>query len=49
MNETLKLSIKTGTWALIRFRPWHFVLSVGLMTYAFGHAAGARLAGKKLL
>jgi ATP-binding cassette subfamily B protein len=36
MNETHKLSIKTGTWSLIRYRPWHFVLSVVLMTYALG-------------
>jgi ATP-binding cassette subfamily B protein len=36
MNETHKLSIKTGAWALIRYRPWHFGLSVVLMTYALG-------------
>ena len=31
-----KLPIKTGTWSLIRFRPWHFVLSVTLAIYALG-------------
>lgn len=36
MNNTKQLPIKTGTWSLIRYRPWHFVLSVGLMTYALG-------------
>ncbi len=36
MNETQKLPIKTGAWALIRYRPWHFGLSVVLMTYALG-------------
>ncbi|MBK8902155.1 MAG: ABC transporter ATP-binding protein [Anaerolineaceae bacterium] len=33
---TNKLAIKTGAWALIRYRPWHFGLSVVLMTYALG-------------
>ncbi len=36
MNITHKLPIKTGAWALIRYRPWHFALSVVLMTYALG-------------
>ncbi|MCA9944930.1 MAG: ABC transporter ATP-binding protein [Anaerolineales bacterium] len=31
-----KLAIKTGTWSLIRYRPWHFVLSVAMALYAFG-------------
>ncbi|MCB8928228.1 MAG: ABC transporter ATP-binding protein [Ardenticatenaceae bacterium] len=31
-----KLPIKTGTWALIRYRPWHFVLSMAMAIYAFG-------------
>lgn len=30
---TNKLAIKTGTWALIRYRPWHFVLGVSLEIY----------------
>ncbi|GJM41025.1 MAG: HlyB/MsbA family ABC transporter [Ardenticatenaceae bacterium] len=30
-----KLPIKTGTWSLIRYRPWHFVLSVAMAIYAF--------------
>ena len=34
MNEN-KLSIKTGTWSLIRFRPWVFLASVVFMSYAF--------------
>ena len=34
MND--KLPIKTGTWSLIRYRPWHFVLSVAMAIYAFG-------------
>ncbi len=34
MNK--KLPIKTGTWALIRYRPWHFWLSVAMAIYAFG-------------
>ncbi len=34
MND--KLSIKSGTWSLIRYRPWHFVLSVALGLYVFG-------------
>ncbi|WP_420631187.1 ATP-binding cassette domain-containing protein [Candidatus Leptofilum sp.] len=34
MNE--KLAIKTGTWSLIRYRPWHFALSVTLAIYALG-------------
>ncbi len=33
---TNKLAIKTGTWSLIRYRPWHFVLSVAMAIYAFG-------------
>ncbi len=33
---TGKLAIKTGTWALIRYRPWHFILSVILAVYALG-------------
>ncbi|MEZ4592253.1 MAG: ABC transporter ATP-binding protein [Chloroflexota bacterium] len=37
MNETTnQLPIKTGTWALIRYRPWHFALSVTMALYAFG-------------
>ncbi|MBE2220609.1 MAG: ABC transporter ATP-binding protein [Anaerolineae bacterium] len=33
-NEA-RLSIKTGTMALIRFRPWAFVIAVVFTTYAF--------------
>lgn len=36
MNKTQKLPIKTGTWSLIRYRPWHFALSVALAIYALG-------------
>lgn len=32
---TNKLSIKTGTWSLIRFRPWLFLASVIFISYAF--------------
>lgn len=32
---TNKLSIKTGTWSLIRFRPWAFLAGVVFMSYAF--------------
>ena len=37
MNETnpTQLSIRRGTWALIRFRPWAFVLAVMSISYAF--------------
>ena len=31
-----KLAIKTGTWSLIRYRPWHFILSVTTAVYVFG-------------
>lgn len=34
MNK--KLPIKSGTWSLIRYRPWHFALSVGMAIYALG-------------
>ena len=34
MNEN-KLSITTGTWALIRFRPWVFMTGVVFISYAF--------------
>ncbi|MFO7683520.1 MAG: ABC transporter ATP-binding protein [Chloroflexota bacterium] len=34
MNEK-RLSIKTGTMALIRFRPWAFLIAVVFTTYAF--------------
>ena len=30
---TNKLAIKTGTWSLIRYRPWHFFLGVSLEIY----------------
>jgi len=30
-----QLSISTGTWALIRFRPWAFMTGVVFITYAF--------------
>jgi len=30
---THKLSIKIGTWSLIRYRPWHFALGVSLEIY----------------
>lgn len=30
-----KLAIKTGTWSLIRYRPWHFFLSVAMGVYVF--------------
>ena len=30
-----KLAIKTGTWSLVRYRPWHFFLSVATAVYAF--------------
>lgn len=33
---TNKLAIKTGTWALIRYRPWYFVSSTAMAIYAFG-------------
>jgi ATP-binding cassette subfamily B protein len=33
---TNKLAIKTGTWSLIRYRPWHFGLSLLMALYAFG-------------
>ncbi|MCA9953639.1 MAG: ABC transporter ATP-binding protein [Anaerolineales bacterium] len=31
-----QLPIKTGTWSLIRYRPWHFALSTVMALYAFG-------------
>ena len=31
-----KLPIKIGTWSLIKYRPWHFVLSILMAIYAFG-------------
>ncbi|MCA9919905.1 MAG: ABC transporter ATP-binding protein, partial [Anaerolineales bacterium] len=31
-----QLFIRQGTWSLIRYRPWHFVLSVAMALYAFG-------------
>ncbi|WP_420642202.1 ABC transporter ATP-binding protein [Candidatus Leptofilum sp.] len=34
MNNNLP--IRTGTWSLIRYRPWHFVLSVAMAIYAMG-------------
>jgi ATP-binding cassette, subfamily B, bacterial len=30
-----KLAIKTGTWSLIRYRPWHFFFSVATAVYTF--------------
>jgi len=38
MNETkpTQLSIRRGTWALIRFRPWAFWGSVAFACYSFG-------------
>ncbi len=34
MNEN-KLPISTGTWALVRFRPWAFLTGVIFISYAF--------------
>ena len=38
MSETkpTQLSIRRGTWALIRFRPWAFWGSVAFACYSFG-------------
>ena len=32
---TNKLSIASGTWSLIRFRPWAFLIGVVFISYAF--------------